>query len=446
VTLRNGALEVEGGSSLQGRVRVPGDKSISHRAILIGAMAEGTSKIRGLSDGDDVARTARAVTELGAEFDGENLRGGLDRLHEPSGPLDLGNSGTSMRLLAGLLASRPWRTELIGDESLSNRPMDRVAHPLRRMGASVDGFGQSVLPPLTITGGPLEAIDYKVPVASAQVKSCVLLAGVCASGRTVVREPVLTRTHTEELLGRCGANIHEEFEAVEAVQVVDVVHVVRVRASKLKPFTLEVPGDPSQAAFWTVAATVVSGSNVVLERVYVGPARRGFIEILRRMGASIEETATTTPDDLAETADLTVSSAPLQATEISSEEIPSLDEVPALAVAASLASGTTVFRDVAELRVKESDRLIGVAAMVNAFGARAEVEGDNLFVHGASSLNPARVDSGGDHRIAMAAAVAGLAAPKGSSTVIDGWGAVSTSYPGFSADLASLGGQAGEPG
>jgi len=423
---------VEGGRPLTGRVRVPGDKSVSHRALLVGALASGRSTVRGLSDGDDVARTATALRAMGAEISDGTVRGGPDVLRAPDAPLDLGNSGTTMRLLAGVAAGRPGTSVLTGDASLSRRPMDRVAVPLRLMGAEVEGTGPRCLPPITVRGGVLTGIDYTPPVPSAQVKSCVLLAGIGARGQTVVREPVLTRLHTEELLARCGADITEEER--------DGAHVVRLSPSALAPFELDVPGDPSQAAFWLVAATLVPGSRVTVERVYVGRGRRGFLDVLLRMGAHLEEIPVTGPGDLAATADVVAETAPLRGTEVHGDEITGLDEVPVLAVAAACAEGRTVFHDVGELRVKESDRLAGVADLVRRFGGRAEVTGDDLVVHGAAPLTPATLDAAGDHRMAMTAAVAGLTTGEGSTRIV-GWEAVATSYPGFADDLAALTGR-----
>jgi 3-phosphoshikimate 1-carboxyvinyltransferase len=427
---------VEGGRPVVGRVRVPGDKSVSHRALILGALASGESVVRGLSDGDDVARTAAALRALGADLDDTRVSGGVavsggpGTLHEASAPLDVGNSGTTMRLLAGVVAGRPWTTGLTGDASLSTRPMDRVAVPLRLMGAQVEGRTERCLPPLTIRGGHLHGIDYTTPVASAQVKSCLLLAGLGAAGDTVVREPVLTRLHTEELLARCGADIAEETDEGGA-------HVVRLTPAELAPFEVDVPGDPSQAAFWVVAACVVPGSEVTVERVYVGRGRRGYLDVLTRMGARIDEVPTTGPGDLAATADVVARFGTLLATEVDASEITGLDEVPVLAVAAACAAGDTRFRAVGELRVKESDRLAGVVGLVRAFGARADVDGDDLVVRGVGRLTPGVVDARGDHRMAMAAAVAGLAAGR-DPTRISGWAAVATSYPAFARDLARL--------
>ena len=331
-----------------------------------------------------------------------------------------------MRLLAGLVAGLPWTTELIGDESLSARPMDRVAEPLGLMGAEVRGQGARYLPPLRVEGGGLHGIDWTSRVASAQVKSAILLAGLSASGDTVVREAVTTRTHTEEMLVEAGAEVH--------VQPWGEGRVVTVRASTLRPLERTVPGDPSAAAFFVVAGCVAAAGEVEVAQVYQGPARLGFMAVLARMGAdvTIEPTGP-------HAASLRARPGPLRATEIAAPEIPSLDEVPVLAVAAAVAVGTTVFRDVAELRVKEVDRLAAVADMVEAFGARGTVEGDTLSITGVGGpLRSARFDSRGDHRMAMAAAVAGLAAAPGQRSIITGFRATATSYPGFADDLRRL--------
>jgi len=426
-------LTVRGSHPLGGAVRVPGDKSISHRALLLGALAEGRSGIVGLSDGEDVARTAAAVRALGARVDPEGVDGGASRLHAPDGPVDAGNSGTTMRLFAGLVAGWPWTVTIGGDASLCSRPMDRIALPLRAMGAQVHGRGERDLPPIEVRGGALVGIDYTPPMASAQVKSCVLLAGLRADGTTVVREAVPTRAHTEELLARAGADVTVGEEGG--------ARVVRLRRSALAPFALEVPGDPSQAAFWVVAATVVAGSEVTVEGVYVGATRRGFVDVLRRMGADIVERPAPGADPTMPVADLVVRSAALTGTEVEAAEVTGLDEIPVLAVAAARAEGTTVFRGVGELRVKESDRLAGVVGLLGAFGARAHAEGDDLVVTGVPRLAAGTVDARGDHRMAMAGAVAGLAAEAATGeTVVTGFDAVATSYPAFAAHLRVLAG------
>jgi 3-phosphoshikimate 1-carboxyvinyltransferase len=424
----------------RGSVRTPGEKSISHRAVLLAALAEGTSAIYGLSDGADVGATLAAVEAMGAGVerapDGSvHIRGGRSRLHQPDHPLDCGNSGTSMRLLAGLVAGFAWETELIGDESLSARPMDRVAEPLERMGATVEGRGGDCLPPLRVRGGALHGIDWTTKVASAQVKSAILLAGLSAAGPTVVREAVTTRTHTEEMLAEAGVNL--------SVEPWGDGRVVTLHPSALRPVTpRHVPGDPSASAFFVVAGCVVPSSRVEVQGIYSGPARLGYISVLQRMGAHV--TVTPAPDGTAtSTATITATSGARPhdthtAPTVAAAEIPSLDEIPALAVAAALAQGTTIFSDVGELRVKEVDRLAAVIAMVQAFGATAHAEGDTLSITGAAALHGAHFDSLGDHRMAMAAAVAALAAVPGEHSLITGFGAVETSYPRFADDLAHL--------
>jgi 3-phosphoshikimate 1-carboxyvinyltransferase len=411
-------------AGLRGRLRVPGDKSISHRALLLGARAEGTSTVRGLSNGDDVVRTAAAIAAVGARLEGDRVTGGTAVLHEPLAPLDAGNSGTGIRLLLGFVAAFPWLTVLVGDEFVTVRPMDRVVQPLRAMGAHVDGREDGKHPPLVVRGGGLRGIDYTPPMASAQVKSAVLLAGLGADGETVVREPVPTRAHTEEMLAACGA----------AITVAD--GAVRLQPGPLEPFALDVPGDPSQAAFWVVAACVVPGSELTVERVYVGQARAGFLDVLSRMGAKIEVEPVGRSDE--HVADIHARFGPLGATEVGGSEIPGLiDEIPVLAVAAALAEGTTVFRDAEELAVKETNRIAVMAAELSELGARVEPQRDGLVVTGAAgTFRGGTGCSRGDHRVAMALAVAGLAAS--GPTSIDGWEAVATSYPTFGDDLRRL--------
>lgn len=422
---------VHGGRPLIGTVEVPGDKSISHRALLLAALAEGTSTITGLSDGGDVARTAAAVAALGAQVgrDGPTwtVQGGRSLLVSPADPLDLGNSGTGMRLLAGVAATVHGTTVLTGDASLRARPMDRVAEPLNLMGARVTGRSEHCLPPIEVTGGTLRGIEFTPPMASAQVKSAILLAGLAADGETIVHEPVATRAHTEEMLAAAGADI--------TVEPAGRGRVVRVRRSALRAGTFAVPGDPSQAAFWVVGGAIVPGSQVTVSGIHLGAERIGFLGVLRRMGATIE----------VEEADggrgsVTSCTSQLRGTVVEAAEIPSLDEVPILAVAAAAADGSTCFRDVGELRVKESDRLQGTAELVEAFGGQAEVAGDDLIVTGdGSALRPGRVDARGDHRMAMAAAIAAAACPaRSDATVITGWESVATSYPGFADELARL--------
>jgi 3-phosphoshikimate 1-carboxyvinyltransferase len=421
---------VTGGRALVGAVRAPGDKSISHRALLLAALADGASTITGLSDGDDVRRTLEAVRALGAEVEESagsvGVRGGRSRLHAPAGPIDLGNSGTGMRLLLGLLAGLPVTAQLTGDDSLRSRPMDRVAQPLGLMGAEVTGQGPRCLPPVTITGGALHGIEYTPPMASAQVKSALLLAGLAADGDTVVHEPVPTRAHTEELLAQMGADITVSTSAAG--------RTITVRRSPLHPTVVVVPGDPSQAAFWVVGGLVVPRSVVSVEGTYLGAERTGFINVLQRMGGQV-----TVDAQGAGHGSVTARSSALTGTVIYAEEIPSLDEVPILAVAAAVASGESRFIDVGELRVKESDRLSGTVDLVGAFGGTAHIDGDDLVISGSGRLHPATIDARGDHRMAMAAAIAGAACPSATDlTTISGWETVQSSYPRFAEDLETL--------
>ena len=417
---------VEPGGPLVGRVRVPGDKSISHRVLMLAGLAEGTSTIRGLSDGDDVACTRRIMEALGttvAEDGPCTLRVGGRGLEPADGTLDVGNSGTGIRLLAGLLAGLPFRSVLDGDASIRRRPMDRVLEPLALMGARVSGRDGSGLAPLTIDGGGLRGIEYRLPVASAQVKGCVLFAGLSADGPTTVVEDRPSRTHTEELMAAIGIPLVRETDGP--------LERVTVKPGYPVPFDHDVAGDPSQAAFWAVAASIVPGSEVVVGNVYSGPARSGFIDVLARMGADL----THDPGS----GDLTVRHVGLTGTVVTPDEVPGLvDEVPVLAVAAACAEGETVFEGVGELRIKESDRLAAVESELGRMGADVRADGDTLVVRG-GSLRSAGVDSHHDHRIAMSCAVAGLVAD--GPTTVRGWEAVATSYPGFGAHLDALQGR-----
>ncbi len=430
-------LELVGGRPLSGSTTVPGDKSISHRTLLIAALSEGTSTIVGLSGGDDVVGTRRAIEALGATVTDEGpggpgsvtVIGGRSRLTAPEDTIDLGNSGTGMRLLTGVVAAIPGTTRLTGDASLRSRPMDRVAGPLALMGAVVKGVGERCLPPLTVTGGPLVGIDYTPPMASAQVKGAVLFAGLDADGETVVREPVATRSHTEEMLAEAGADV--------AVEPWGAGRVVRLRRSVLSPRDWVVPGDPSQAAFWAVAGVIVPDSRITVEQIHFGAERIGFLHVLRRMGAAVQFDA-----GAGDVGSFEAVHSPLSGTTVEAAEIPSLDEVPILAVAAMVAQGPTRFRDVGELRVKESDRLEGTVRLVEAFGGAAHIEGEDLIVTGGTTLTPGTVDAAGDHRMAMAAAVAASACTGPGTSIISGWESVATSYPGFADTLQRLtGGQ-----
>jgi 3-phosphoshikimate 1-carboxyvinyltransferase len=428
-----GELTVEGPAALRGRLRLPGDKSISHRALLFAAMAEGESRVSHLADGDDVARTRAALAALGVPIvdddDAVRITGaGVDALREARGVLDCGNSGTTMRTTAGLVAGRPFLTVLTGDESLVQRPMLRVVEPLRALGATVDGRDEGRLAPLEIRGGQLLGCRLEVSVVSAQVKTALVLAGLQAAGTTEVVEPALSRDHTERMLAALGAPLTRPGPTT-----------VRVTTGSPRAFELDVPGDPSSAAFWVVAAAVTPGSELVLEDVALNPTRLGFVDVLARMGAPVETRVT--EERLGEpVGELTVRSAPLTGTVVTADEVPRVvDEIPALAVAAAFADGVTEFDGVAELRVKESDRVAALETELGRLGIGAETDASRLVVRGGHP-QPGALHSHGDHRIAMAAAVAANAMA-GASTV-GGWAAVAASYPRFAADLAALTGAA----
>ena len=414
-------------SSLTGSITTPGDKSISHRALLIAALAPGTSTIEGLSSGRDVLSTAQALRDLGISVIAAGtvvVDGGADRMVQPLGPLDCGNSGTTFRLLLGLLGGLGISATLTGDASLSSRPMDRVKLPLAQMGISVEGSGQRCLAPVIVSrDAALRAIDYTLPVASAQVKSAVLFAGLFGDGPTVVREHTPTRIHTEEMLAHAGIQVTTTTEATINTTVLPGI-------PKARSWTI--PGDPSQAAFFVVAGLLAAKGTVIIPNLYSGPGRSGFVDVLIRMGADISVAR----QDASMT--LTVRPSDLHATEIAANEIPSLDEVPILIVAATGASGTTVLRDLGELRVKESDRFSASASLARSLGAQVEVIGDDLTITGvgsASRFASIVVDPQGDHRMAMSAAIAGTV---GNGATISDEDCVETSFPGFFSQLSSL--------
>ncbi len=424
---RASTVLVPGGRPLRGTVRVPGDKSVSHRALMLAALADGTSTIHGLSAGLDVVHTRTIIEALGAATaqDGDALVVTGGELHEPITVLDVGNSGTAIRLFSGLLAGLPMSCTLTGDSSVRARPMDRVTDPLRLMGARIEGREGGRLAPLHIGGGALHGIDFTPPMASAQVKSAVLLAGLHAEGSTVVREGVPTRAHTEEMLRERGVSVASTPDGHGG-------EIITLTPGPLAPGTIIVPGDPSQAAFWLCAAAAIPGSDLTVEGLYLSKQRSGFLNVLLRMGADLRmDTATGT---------VHVTGAELRGTTIEAGEVSDLvDEIPALAVAAAMAvEGSLDVRGAAELRTKESDRIDTTAAMLQALGATVETWSDRLMVHGAASLRAGTVASHGDHRIAMAAAVAACGLPAGEAVTIDGWDCVATSYPDFLDDLASV--------
>jgi 3-phosphoshikimate 1-carboxyvinyltransferase len=424
-------VRVTAAGPLRGDVTPPGDKSVTHRAIILASLAEGVSEISGALRSDDCRNTARAFVAMGARVEErghDRLRVtgcGVDGLREPEQILDAGNSGTTMRLLAGVLAGQPYFSVLTGDRYLLKRPMARVATPLRSMGATILGRDGDNLPPLAIRGGRLSGISYASPIASAQVKSAILLAGLFATGRTTVTEPSLSRDHTERLLEGIGVPISR-----------DGLSVSVGRATSIPTVHLTVPGDFSAAAFFIVAALILPGSELRIRGVGVNPTRTGLLDALAAMGATIE---LDTPRLLSgePVADLLVRSQELRGTGVGGALIPRMvDEIPVFAVAAAVARGSSVITDATELRVKEVDRLAALARELRRLGADLDERPDGLVIRGGAALSGARCESWGDHRMAMALAVAGLAAA--GSTSISNPACVSSSFPGFWDQLDAL--------
>lgn len=422
------SVTVNSSGTYRGVVRVPGDKSASHRALLLSALSSGVSTIEGLSAGHDVLGTADILAKLNVHIEthesGTSVDGPSAGLRSFDGELNCGNSGTTIRLLAGVLAGTAGDHVLVGDASLSKRPMNRVANPLRLMGASIVGIGSQEFPPLQISGAKLRGISYDVPVPSAQVKSAILLAGLFADGPTHVFEPVRTRTTTEDMLAVAGIEI--------AVATEGTGRHIRLSPGRPAARRWAIPCDPSQAAFFCVLGAIASDADIAIVDVDTSPERIGFLHVLRRMGADIQG------DPLGGAVTLRARSSSLTATEIDSDEIPSVDEAPILAIAAAAASGTSVFRNMGELRLKESDRFAGCLALARAAGAKSWSQDDDFFVEGlgsASRFEPISIDADLDHRIVMSSAIAGAS---GRGATIAGWETVSSSYPKFFQDLDSL--------
>lgn len=417
--------------ALRGSLRVPGDKSIAHRALICGALANGWTRIAGVPRSADVSATIRALNACGVQTqrndDAVVVHGaGPDSWLASGNTIDCANSGTTMRLLMGVLASQPGRVRLTGDASLMRRPMRRIAEPLRAMGAQITLSGTGVAP-VDIDGArALRGIAYELPLPSAQVKTAVLLAGLAADGETVLRGRLDSRDHTERMLPRFGASLDVRGGTI-ALQ----------GGRRMRGVFVDIPGDPSSAAFWLAAALVTRESRIELRGVGLNPTRTGFIEVLRRMGAGIETQVQRSEPEPSGT--IVVASSRLRGVTITAREVPMLiDELPLLAVLATQAEGTTVVRDAAELRVKESDRIEAVAAMLRAMGAAVETFEDGFAISGRQQLRGAVVESHGDHRIAMAAAIAALGAQ--GETEIRGAECVGVSYPAFFSTLGSLGG------
>lgn len=423
-------LTVMPGTSFTGTVAVPGDKSISHRALLFGALAEGETRITNFLDSEDTQATRGCLQAMGVKIERNEaivVHGvGLHGLHAPAQALWTGNSGTTTRLLLGILAGQPFSATLSGDASLSRRPMDRVAIPLRQMGAQVDGQGERCTPPITIDGGNLHGIHYHTPVASAQVKSAILLAGLYAGGETCVTEPQKSRNHTERMLRGFGVEVREEGLTV-------CVH----GGQRLYGQQIVVPGDISSAAFFLVAGAIVPNAEVMITGVGINPTRSGIIDVLQAMGADL--TITNKREEGGEpVADLTVRHSHLTGTRIAGSLIPRLiDELPILAVAAAFAEGATEIADARELRVKESDRIATVSRFLRDMGVDVEERDDGMLIHGGLPLRGTEVQSDGDHRVAMSAAIAAIAA--GVENRIDGAGSIATSFPTFISLLRILG-------
>jgi 3-phosphoshikimate 1-carboxyvinyltransferase len=419
---------------LRGSLRPPSDKSISHRAALIAAMGEEETEIRGYLDAADTRSTLGAVEAVGARVenaDPARIASEL-RIHgvglRGAGPatIDVGNAGTLLRLLPGWLAGQVGKEWVLdGDESIRRRPVDRIAVPLSQMGARLSAR-EDRLPPLEIEGAPLHAITYEMPIASAQVKSCLLFAGLLAEGATRVVEPLPSRDHTEQMLKAAGADVRREGLAV-AIQP----------AERLEPGLIAVPADISSAAFFAAAALLVPGSELLLEGVGVNPTRTGLLTILEQMGAALVESDPTGEYGGEPTANIEVRHSSLRATEVGGAEIPlAIDELPLVALAACFAEGTTVIRDAEELRRKESDRIATVTEALTALGGAVHPTEDGMVIEGTGGLRGGTIDSHGDHRIAMLGAVAGLASTDG--VEVRGMDAAAVSYPGFERDLASL--------
>lgn len=426
--------------SLIGQVTVPGDKSISHRALLFSLLSETPVLVRGLGTGADNQSTLRAVQQLGAQI--EHTEDGIRivaprELRQPDGPIDCGNSGTTMRLLTGLLSGQRFRSTLVGDASLSSRPMARIATPLEAMGAQVSGVEKdgNLFAPLQVGGGSVQGIHYELPVASAQVKSAILLAGLYGEGTTSVTEPGPSRNHTELMLQSMGAPIEITGRTVK-------LDATRGWDGRLSTTEFAVPADPSSAAFVIAAALLCGAERVSIPDVCINPTRTGFLDVLASMGANIERQAARTQNGEA-IADLVVSrggEGDLSGTVVEGDlVVRSIDELPILAVCAAFAHGITYFRDAAELRVKESDRIVATCAMLEKLGIDTEQYPDGFSVkgNGGSPFQAKTIDSFGDHRIAMSAAIAGLKAEAG--ILVKNVNSVDTSFPGFAAALSKIG-------
>jgi len=416
------------GGFLKGELHPPGDKSISHRSVIFGSLASGTSHFKNFLQSEDCLRTLEAFKQMGvtAKLEGDELTlegVGLEGLKAPQSDLEMGNSGTSTRLLLGVLAAQKFTTHLKGDPSLSQRPMLRVVEPLRQMGAQIDGEDKGNLLPLTVSEASLQGIQYRLPVASAQVKSALLLAGLFAGGVTEIEEPTPSRDHTERAFQAFGAPYEKNGS----------LH--RIQSGSLQAVSYEIPADVSSAAFFIVGALISTDSEVCLRRVGLNPTRSGLLSVLERMGADIK--IENRVDAIEPYGDLIIRSSQLKGTVIEGEEIPLLiDELPILALAAALAEGETVIQGAEELRFKESDRIAVMAECLNAVGAQVQELKDGFKIKGVDQLKGGSIEAAGDHRVAMTFAIASLRSEE--SIQVKGWESVATSYPDFKADLSKL--------
>lgn len=415
---------------LNGSIRVPGDKSISHRSIIFGSLAEGETKVYDILRGEDVLSTMQVFRDLGVDIEDKDgvvtIQGvGMDGLKVPQNALDMGNSGTSIRLISGVLASADFEVEMFGDDSLSKRPMDRVTLPLKKMGVTISGQTERDLPPLHLKGTKnLKPIHYELPIASAQVKSALIFAALQAQGQSVIIEKECTRNHTEDMLRQFGGDLS-----------VDGKKITVQGPQKLSGQTVVVPGDISSAAFWLVAGLIVPNSRVVLKNVGINETRTGIIDVIRAMSGKLEITDI---DPIAKSATLTVETSDLKGTEIGGALIPRLiDELPIIALLATQAQGQTVIKDAEELKVKETDRIQVVADALNSMGAAITPTADGMIIEGKSTLHGARVNTFGDHRIGMMTAIAALLVADG-EVELDRAEAINTSYPSFFDDLETF--------
>jgi 3-phosphoshikimate 1-carboxyvinyltransferase len=428
-------LTVRQARHISGEISVPGDKSLSHRAVLFSALADGETVITGFLPGEDCVCTMRALQAMGVSIETDSptrliVNGSAGKLQPPLEPLDCGNSGTAMRLMAGVLAGQPFRSKLVGDASLSGRPMKRIVDPLTQMGAKINGQGEKHTAPLEIEGHPLTGIDYKLPVASAQLKSCLLLAGLFANGTTSVTEKTPSRDHTERLLAH--------FHAPPVIDVNKNGKTIRVRGgSRLHGRDFNVPGDFSSAAFWIAAAAALPGADLTIVNLGLNGSRTGLLSVLTRMGAHLNESISDSSCEPFGT--VRVYGRKLRGTKIAGPEIANvIDELPIIAAIAAIADGDTEIRDAHELRVKETDRIAAMATNLRAFGVQVTEHDDGMTVHGGGGekLTGAKVGSFGDHRIAMSCAVLGLFS-KGETTITE-TGCIATSYPTFQDDMHKI--------